>query len=83
MYKLRKGCLLTIRKVCRRIDLPVYYWAEKRLYHDRFKGVNVMPHCWYKLLFRACMRLNEFDRSRWIAEWTIHKIPYNERFRAS
>jgi len=79
MKRLKKAVLLTVRELAyRRNRLRTYYWADQILYELR--NVTVMPTVYYHWLYRVSMKLIGFGKTRRLAEWAIHTIPYHVRF---
>lgn len=78
MKRMKKAALINVRYIAFKIDnMRLYTWAEKKLYDLR--DVNLMPDGCYCLLYRFCMNLVEERKCLKLANWLIHKIPYNVR----
>ena len=69
----------------------VYWQAVRRHAHGRLlvkaecrlfdlRSVVIMPVLWHKMGFRTGMMLVEWKRTRRIADWLVHRVPYNVRF---
>ena len=79
MKRLKKAILLPVRYLAYRCNrLQTYYWADSKLYELR--TVNVMPIIYYHWLFRVSMKLIKSAKTRPLADWAIHTIPYHVRF---
>lgn len=79
MKRLKKTIYLSVRSMALRWHRPrAYYWAEAGLYELR--GVNVMPVCYYRWLYRVSMRLIESGKWLRLADRAMHTIPYHLRF---
>ena len=78
MKRIRKAALLVVRYIAVRVDrAKLYNWAETRLYPLR--NVNLMPDACYCRMYRLGMTLVEEKRFLKLADWMIHRIPYNVR----
>ena len=78
MRRLGKSALLCIRFIARHIRYhKLFYWADKRLFGLR--SVNAMPDGYYCFLFRVGMKLVDEKKFLRMANWMIHRIPYNVR----
>lgn len=78
MERLKKAALMSLRYIAFRTDhTRLYTWAEIRLFDLR--SINLMPNGFYCLLYRFCMILVEERKFLKLADWLIHRIPYNVR----
>ena len=78
MRRLEKSILLGIRFFARHIRYhKIFYWTEKRLFGLR--TVNAMPDGYYCFLYRLGMKLVDEKKFLGVADWMIHRIPYNVR----
>lgn len=78
MKRLKKAVLLPIRYLAYRFKFDqLYYWAESRVFELR--QVKVMPDGYYCWMYRVCMQLVKEKRCIGLADWMIHRIPYDIR----
>ncbi|XPS87436.1 uncharacterized protein Dvar_54540 [Desulfosarcina variabilis str. Montpellier] len=78
MKRMKKAALMSLRYIAVRTDdMRLYTWAEKKLFDMR--SINLMPDGYYCLLYRFCMSLVEERKFLKLADWLIHRIPYNVR----
>lgn len=78
MNRLKKVVVLLIRKIAHFLNATrLYYWAEKRAF--ALRAVKVMPDAFYCVLYRICMWLVKEKRFLGVADWAIHRIPYDVR----
>jgi hypothetical protein len=79
MQRLKKFILIPLRTMAFRCNrLRLYYWADRQL--AEMSKVVVMPQFYYRVLFRASMRLVRFRGLARLADRMIHTIPYHIRF---
>ena len=78
MRRIEKSALLIIRYIAQQIRYhKLFYWAEKGLFDLR--SVNAMPDGYYCFLYRVGMKLVDENKFLRMANWMIHRIPYNVR----
>ena len=78
MKRLLKATLLVMRSMALHIRYTkLYYWTEKRLFE--LKSINPMPDRVYCFIYRMCMTLLEEKRFIGLANWLMHRIPFNVR----
>ena len=78
MKRLIKVVLLALRYISERLKwTKLYYWAENRLVG--FRSINPMPDSLYCYMYRMSMKLVDKKRCIKLADWMIHRIPYNMR----
>lgn len=82
MKRIKKALLLPVRKISYRWKLlRLYYWADAKVYE--LSTVNIMPYYYYQWLYKISMKLVDFSKTRWLANWAIHTIPYHIRFKVA
>lgn len=82
MKRIKKSILVPLRYLAFRWNrLGLYYWTDRQL--DDLRKVVVMPEFYYRLLFRASMRLVQVNGFARLADRVIHTIPYHVRFRVA
>ena len=82
MKRLKKAILMPVRTISYRWKLlRLYYWADEKLY--KLNMVDVMPYSYYHWLYKLSMKLVDFNRTRRLADWAIHTIPYHIRFKVA
>jgi hypothetical protein len=80
--RLKKAALLTMRKIARHLGfLALYYWSDIALL--QFRAVCVMPNCYYRCLYGACMWMIKHRKLGKLANMAIHTIPYHVRFQVA
>lgn len=80
MQKLKKAILLIVRAAARRWSLNhLYYWSEQQL--SAVLNVHVLPEWYYHCLYHSCIWVVRYKHLRRTANWAIHTIPYDMRFK--
>ena len=78
MKHFHKAVLLAVRYISYRFECTkTYYWAEKRIFTMR--KINLLPDKYYCFMYRFCMLLVNKKKFIKMADWMIHRIPYNVR----
>jgi hypothetical protein len=57
----------------------IHIYVEIRLFD--FRRVQILPDWFYRPVFRVGMRMNNVSYLKKQANWLIHKIPYDVRFK--
>jgi hypothetical protein len=80
MKKLKKATLLMIRAAAHHWNRNrLYYWSEHEL--SQMVYVHVFPGWYYRCLYHACLWIVRYRTFRRTANWAIHTIPYQVRFK--